>query len=286
VAAQAVGSTPAGPAGRDRPPATRDRVLVASVVGIDGCGKSSTFRGALELLSSRIRVVGIGDEILCGGPGRPLAERRDLPPRGLARWSGRAAKRTRWQRLYKNLKFVDLTERARICEYVAEHDAPEAILTDGHPLVNAAAWSAARFFRRELAEDDAVRELLGYLTGERHIPLRRVPAIFVHSWQLVLLSCLPLPRYRPPRMVFLLDLPPGLAVARIQRRGKPLQSHETAEALADLRQAYGRVCRILQQDAGVRMTTFAVDAMPLAEVAKRVADGVLALAPIPSEAEP
>ena len=41
-----------------------DRTLVASVVGIDGCGKSSAFKGALELMAPRLDVVGIGDEVL------------------------------------------------------------------------------------------------------------------------------------------------------------------------------------------------------------------------------
>lgn len=78
--------------------------LVASVVGMDGCGKSSTFRGVLNTLAHRIRVVGIGDQVLSGGPDEPLEERLDIPLSRSAQIIGRFAKGLRWQRLYKNLK--------------------------------------------------------------------------------------------------------------------------------------------------------------------------------------
>ncbi len=49
---------------------------------------------------------------------------------------------------------------------------------------------------------------------------------------------------RLPSLLILLDLPPGLACARITSRGGPRQPHETEEKLACLRQAYQRVVRI------------------------------------------
>ena len=80
--------------------------LVASIVGMDGCGKSSTFRGTLNTLVNRVRVVGIGDQVLSGGPDEPLKERLDIPLSRSAQTIRRFAKGLRWQRLYKSLKLI------------------------------------------------------------------------------------------------------------------------------------------------------------------------------------
>ena len=53
--------------------------IVAAVVGIDGSGKSSAFRGALQMLAQRVDVVAIGDEYRAGAPGLPVHARTDLP---------------------------------------------------------------------------------------------------------------------------------------------------------------------------------------------------------------
>ena len=67
--------------------------IVAAVVGIDGSGKSSAFRGALELLAERVDVVAIGDEYLAGAPGMPVHARTDLRWQRTAGCIARRAKR-------------------------------------------------------------------------------------------------------------------------------------------------------------------------------------------------
>ncbi len=133
--------------GADAAPAAGALPLVVSIVGIDGCGKSSTFEGALATLAQDVTVVGVGDRVLGAGPGEALHERSDVPRAGLTRAVGRAAKGLRVPALYKNVKFLDLTERTRLVDHVARHEAPSVILCDGDPLVNTAAWAAARFAR-------------------------------------------------------------------------------------------------------------------------------------------
>lgn len=253
----------------------RSTPLVASVVGMDGCGKSSTFRGALAALADNLPVVGLGDSVWSGGPDEALHERLDIPLSRSARLIGGFAKGLRWQRLYKNLKLVEFTERTHICQYVARHESPTVILTDGQPLVNSAVWSAALFFRRELDDDELLLRSLGYLAGESRIPLGELPYYLAHAPQLVLLNWLRLSRFRLPDLVFLLDLDPAVAMARIRARGKPLQAHETEAALGQLGASYRRVCGLYQARRGVKMTTIRVDEVSLAEAVRTVTTGVL-----------
>jgi diacylglycerol kinase family enzyme len=250
--------------------------LVASIVGMDGCGKSSTFRGALNTLADGIRVVGIGDQVLSGGPDEPLKERLDIPLSRSAQIIGRFAKGLRWQRLYKNLKFVELTERTRIRDYVTTHDPPDAILTDGQPLVNCAAWSVAHFYKEDLlGDDEELYQALRYLAGEETIPLRELPRYLHRAWPLALLNLLRLGRFKPPDLIFLLDLDSAVAMARIRARGKPLQVHETEALLGELGRGYVRVCDLFQERRGIPVTRIRVDQVSLEEAVQIVTDGVL-----------
>jgi diacylglycerol kinase family enzyme len=257
-------------------PGEHAMTVVAAIVGIDGCGKSSVFRGALDRLSGRIAVAGVGDEVLSGRPGHPLHARDDIPASRFTRSVGRVAKGTRWSGLYKNLKFLELTERTRQSDYLATHEAPAAILTDGCPLVNSAAWAAARYYRGELAgDDDALYDALEHLAGERAIPLRRAPFYLRRAWQLPLLNWLRLGRYNFPDRIFLLQIDPTIAMARIRARGKPLQAHETEPFLGELAAAYERVCRLLETRRGIEVVRLPVGETALDETAGIVAEEIL-----------
>jgi len=243
---------------------------------MDGCGKTSTFHGALNTLADRIEVVGIGDQVLSGGPGEPLKERSDIPLSRSARIIGRFAKGLRWQRLYKNLKFVELTERTRIRDYVTAHDPPDAVLTDGQPLVNCAAWSVAHFYKKDLLDDDEqLYKVLTHLAGEERIPVRELPRYLLRASQLALLNLLRLGRFRFPDLVFLLDLDPAVALARIRARGKALQVHETEAFLQELGRGYARVCDLLQERRGIPVIRIRVDQVSREEAVQIVVDGVL-----------
>ena len=250
--------------------------VVATIVGMDGCGKSSTFRMSLGKLVERTRVVGIGDQVLSGGPDEPLRERLDIPFSRFARITGRLAKGTRWQRLYKNLKFIEFAERTRICEHVRAHESPDVILTDGHPLVNCAAWAVARFYKGELSRDDeTLFDVLRYMSGEETIPLRELPRYLVRAWQLALLNLLRLARFGYPDLVFLLDIDPAVAMDRIRARGRPLQVHETESFLGDLGRAYIRVCDLLQKRRGIPVIRIRVGQASLDETVQRIVAAIL-----------
>ncbi len=250
--------------------------LVASIVGMDGCGKSSTFRGALNTLAEHVSVVGIGDRVLSGGPDKPLEERLDVPLSRSAQIVGRYAKGLRWQQLYKILKFAELTQRTRMRDYVTTHDPPDVILTDGQPLVNSAAWSVARFYKDELlGDDEELYQALRYLTGEERIPLGELPRYMGRAWPLALLNLLGVGRFKYPDLIFLLDLDPAVAMTRIRARGTALQEHEDEDSLNELGRGYARVCKLLQERCSIPLTRIRVDQVSLQEAVQIVADEVL-----------
>ena len=255
---------------RDGAHAAAARPLVVSIVGIDGCGKSSTFEGSLATLAHEIPVAGVGDQVLGGRPGEPLHERADVPRARLTQAVGRLAKGLRTPTLYKNVKFLDLTERTRLVDYVARHDAPAVILCDGDPLVNTTAWAAARFARERLAGDDALDEGLALLTREQRVPLRVLPRELGRPWQLTVLNRLQLGRFAYPDLVVFLRIDPQVALARIRARGRPLQAHETVPFLAELDRAYERVCALLERRRGLPVLRLQVDELSPEETVDRV----------------
>ena len=245
--------------------------VVISIVGIDGCGKSSTFEDALAGVADRFHVVGIGDRTLSGGPKEPLHERLDIPRSRLTHATGRLAKGLQWQGLYKNVKFLELTGRTRLRDWVVGHDAPEVILSDGDSTLNSAAWAAARFYRTELEDDDeALDSLLRRLTGEETIPLAEARYYLRRAPQLLLLNRLRLGRFTYPDLIVLLGIDPAVALERIRARGKPLQAHETEELLGELGLAYERVCSLLEERREIPVLRLAVDALSHEETVARV----------------
>jgi diacylglycerol kinase family enzyme/thymidylate kinase len=249
--------------------------LFAAIVGIDGCGKSSVFAGALEQLRVSLRVAGVGDAVLSGSPGVPLHERRDVPASRSARVIGGVAKGLRRPGLYKNVKFLDLTERSHIRAWLARHEPLDVILGDGDPAVNAGAWAAAKYYRAELSGDDAqLYQALLYLTGDQRIPPRRLPFYLRRAWQLALLNRLRLGRFTFPDLIFLLEIDPAAAMGRIRSRGRPLQPHETEAFLGELARAYERVCTLLQQRRGIPVVRLRVDRLSLAETVQAVVRSV------------
>ncbi|MGE5690245.1 MAG: diacylglycerol kinase family protein, partial [Pseudomonadota bacterium] len=186
---------------------------------------------------------------------------------------GGAAKRLRAPVLYKNVKFLDLVERARLVDELSSCAAPQVLLCDGDPLVNTAAWATARFARDRLAgDDDALDEGLALLTREQTIPLRALGSELRRSWQLALLNRLRLGRFAYPDLVVLLRIRPALALRRIRARGAPLQAHETEAFLAELAGAYERVCALLERRRGVRVLRLQVDERSPAETVALVVE--------------
>ncbi len=256
--------------------------VVAAIVGIDGCGKTSTFRDAITLLAQSVRTVGIGDVVVDGCPGRPPYERTDIPMSRSARAVGAAAKGLRRPNLYKDLKLLEFTERTFVRNHVLAQDAPPALLTDGDPLVNVAAWAIARYSKGELTDDERLLDVLHYLAGDQTIPLRELPYYLRRGWQLALLNRLHLARFGFPDLVVLLRIAPETSMARIRARGRPLQVHENVAFLTELAAAYERVCDVLEARCGVRVLRLRVDETTHEDTVRAVAEAVLTHRPPPT----
>jgi diacylglycerol kinase family enzyme/thymidylate kinase len=234
--------------------------LVAAIVGIDGCGKTSTFRGTVAELARRGRAGGVGDEVLWGEPGSAITARTDVPLSRSARAVGAAAKGLRRPTLYKDLKFLEFIERSHVRNYLLRHDPPATLVGDGDPLVNIAAWAIARYSRGELAhDDDLLVDVLHFLAGERRIPWRRMPFYLRRGWQLAVLNRLHLANFSFPDLVVLLEIDPAVAMTRIRARGRELQVHENEAFLGELAAAYERVCKVLETRCGVPVVRVRVD---------------------------
>jgi diacylglycerol kinase family enzyme/thymidylate kinase len=251
------------------------QTTVAAVVGIDGSGKSSAFRGALGHLAGTTDVVGIGDVYLAGAPGVPVHHRADLPFQRAALFVARRAKRTRQPFVYRQLKTVDLIARSHMREYVVAREQPDVVLTDGDPLLNTLAWSAARLYRGELSDDEGrILDAMAYLSGQARIPRSELPYYLGHAWQLVALTRLTPIRFRLPDVVVLLQIDGASAMQRIRVRGRSLQAHESAEALDALAAGYERVCTLAAATYGVPLVRISATATSKLRAAEIVAQAV------------
>jgi len=254
-----------------------EKTIIAAIVGIDGCGKTSTFRDAVDRLSKSVPTAGVGNVVLSGGPGKAVRERTDIPMSRAARTVGALAKSLRRPGLYKDLKLVEFTERTHVRDHILVHDAPAVVVTDGDPLVNSAAWAVARYSRRELTGDDErLVDVLHYLAGDRRIPARELPYYLRHGWQIALLNRLHIARFGFPDLVFLLQIEAAIAMERIRARGRPLQAHENEAFLAELAAAYERVGTILETRCGVRVVRLPVVATAHEQTVQAVVDAALA----------
>ena len=252
------------------------RTLVVSIVGVDGCGKSSAFRGALSVLAQQVDVVGIGDVVLAGAPGLPLHRRDDLRLARATALVTRSAKRSRRAWLYRQLKSIDLIGRSRMRDHLVAREAPTVLLTDGDPLVNTISWSVASLYRQDLmGQDERVLDALRYLAGERRIPLRELPYYLRTAWQLVALNRLHLARFRSPDVVIQLQIDGATAMRRIGQRGRPLQPHETEAFLSELADGYDRVCGLIATRCGVPVIQVSAERHSRDEIVRVVSETVL-----------
>jgi hypothetical protein len=231
--------------------------------------------------------MGVGDQIIAGQPGRPVAVQEDVPLSKSARAVGAVAKGMRRPGLYKQLKFVEFIERARIRHFITAHDPAAIVLSDGDPLVNSAAWATARYYRRYLeSDDDRLADVLHFLAGDRLIPWSELGYYLRHAWHLVLLNRFHLARFGFPDVVFLLEIKPEEAMERIRQRGRPLQAHENLGFLTELAAAYRRVCALLETSCGVGTVVIEGASSDADDIAARIADHLTRLLAAGAHHEP
>jgi hypothetical protein len=240
-----------------------------AIIGVDGCGKSTCSLGTLEALAATSHVAGVGDGLLTGDGSGRLRELTGVPGAGLKRALGRAAKRSRGKTLYQLTKFAELMCRANIVNAIERDRDPEYIVTDGSPLLNAAAWGF--YYHPKHFEPDEYMRSIGYLCHDNPVPPARMLFYLRHIPGVFLAGGLRLARFRRPDVTFFLNVSPAVAVRRIVSRGEERQIHERKGFLERLQGAYGMVCDLLENDFGCEVHRFPVDeSTPEETVAKIV----------------
>ncbi|MFA5141003.1 MAG: 1-acyl-sn-glycerol-3-phosphate acyltransferase [Elusimicrobiota bacterium] len=236
-----------------------------AVVGIDGSGKSSIQRRVVEALSSIRPVAGIGDVLLLGRQGR-LEDIGWIPGACLKQTLHRLAKASRIPLGYKLAKLAELAMRRHLQDVITLKFRPHAVVYDGHPLVNVAAWGTLAY--PELFNERRCAEALGIMSG------RGEPSLFYLRRMPEVLALRLFARFDLPDAMVLLKLDPGTAMRRIESRGEEKQMHETAEKLGRLQKAYEAVGRLLRERYGVRVLELDVDGKTLSEASQEAADFV------------
>jgi 1-acyl-sn-glycerol-3-phosphate acyltransferase len=237
-----------------------------AVLGIDGSGKSTLSHALAEELSAAGPVAVVSDELVFFDRGVPSPLRPPLVERA-RRWLSRRVKRAKSLESYKVPKMVELLLRDRVTRQVRRWYRPRAMVLDGCPALNMAAW--ARMYRSDL--DDALCAAALQVMTERgpgpdprsgpDAPvLERVPELRrMRRLHLTPLEC--------PDAVLFLDVPPAVAMERIRDRGEAQQVHETEEGLNRLREGYLSVCRVMEPALGVPARVLEGDRPPEAIVA-------------------
>ncbi|MFH1568346.1 MAG: 1-acyl-sn-glycerol-3-phosphate acyltransferase [Gemmatimonadota bacterium] len=220
------------------------QVPAIAVVGIDGSGKSTLARNLARRLSAGGRVGLVTDDVEFFAGGHPEAV-QPLISEKLREVIGRRAKRAGSLQSYKVPKLAELLLRDHVAGEVRRWYAPDAIVLDGSPLLNIAAWG--RLYREEAFTAAICASALAILSGQEGslAPGDPVHGIFpeLAAWRR-----LHLPALARPDVVLFLDVDPAVAMGRIRARGEAQQVHETEAKLGQLREGYRTACRVVEED--------------------------------------
>lgn len=222
----------------------KNNSLRIAIIGVDGCGKSSCFKGALDVLSD-VKLGGIGDKVFISEGGN-LTKPKIRFTR-LKTFLGKRAKNVKNRMLYKMLKFSEVVLRVKLHNKIESKYKPELILTDGVPLINTIGWGV--FYYPDIFNESTCRDVIKYMTGIK-IPWSQKGFFLKRSPEILLVNIFGI-KFQRPDIVFFLKVTPDIAVKRVSERGKKLQVHETKGSLDKLQEAYELVCKILSEDTEI-----------------------------------
>ena len=222
----------------------RPDTLRIAIIGVDGSGKSSCFKGVLKKISKR-NLGGIGDGIFVFKKGKLL--RPKVKHIKIKTFLGEKAKFVKNRILYKILKLTELILRVKIQDEIERKYRLGTILTDGAPLINTIGWG--NFYHTDIFSETICRDVIGYLTRTK-IPLSRKLFFLKNAPEILLVNLLGI-KFQKPDIVFFLEIAPEIAISRVEKRDKKQQVHETKIFLNELQEAYQLVCKILKADTKI-----------------------------------
>ena len=220
--------------------------FIVAVLGIDGSGKSTLSLALTRRYAARGRVVRIGDraELFDGDA---ITDLHAQLTEHMRRRIADHAKRAKTLASYKTPKIADLVLRDRLLDEVAREYRPRVIVLDGMPALNMTAWTI--LYNSAGLDVATCVAVLSALTGRTR---DSADPVFERFPELGRLRALGYTHMHIPDATVFLDVAPETCVARIEARGKVRQVHETAAALARLREAYRLVCSALVTEWGAR----------------------------------
>jgi len=215
---------------------------IIAFLGIDGSGKSTLSKMVTEKISKNFSVCYFSDdtEFFEDGSSRPIQPFLTEKMRGML---GAYAKKAKSLKLYKVPKLAELLLRNHLCGDMNKWYHPDFVVMDGCPLLNMAAWAA--IYKKGKLNEKSCAAAIGILAhkGEQ---IAYNDQIFSDFPELLYLKKLKLEPMVLPDIVVFLDVPPKIAIDRINARGESKQVHETEEKLNELRNAYLLVCRVIK----------------------------------------
>jgi thymidylate kinase/SAM-dependent methyltransferase len=236
-----------------------------SLLGIDGSGKSLVTAALADLVAGELglTVALVGDDVRVNSPtedrlrpglapdGQPVSARLALQLRLLAK---RAAAH---RRLYPPLKLAHLAMQASAARRLEASYRPDVIVSDGHLLLSAAG-RAVNYLAGSGAEGvdpvDQVERVYQHVMGEAPLPpddaWAALPGLRLMRWLRRLDEWASLGLFRLPDAVLLLDVAPEVALARLRLSGRPMDGHETLEALTQARRMYQAAAEFFRRRQG------------------------------------
>ncbi|MFC1512045.1 1-acyl-sn-glycerol-3-phosphate acyltransferase [Candidatus Latescibacterota bacterium] len=222
-----------------------------ALLGIDGSGKSTISRMIAKELSDSSTVSLVSDDLELYEHGA-LKDMQPFITEKVRHTISLYAKKAQSLKLYKIPKMAELMLRNHLHHELARWYVSDYVVLDGSPLLNMVAWAV--LYKKESFNEETCCKAISILTGNNaRIP--RNDHIYKHFPELSYLRYLRLNTLKLPDMVAFIDVSPATACTRIDTRGEMKQVHETADKLTELRQAYHRVCDILQQQCHVPVIT-------------------------------
>ena len=251
------------------------------------CGIDPASRGALAVelvrrLGQSGRTVGIAEPALEADAAGMRELAGGIPVARSRAWIGFLAWLFRTGGLYRGSKFAEMVEHSRMDESLEDGRTTRFVVDDGSALVDLLAWAEADFYRGKF-DEHSVHHAVGYLSGERRIPVRKWWTFARKTPGLWLLNVFDLARLKAPPVLVLVAAPPAEVMERRRATGAPLEPHENEEFLGKLQEAYRDVAALLKR-RGVEVIEVEAPALsPEAGVAK-AAEACLRLAEGPGAA--
>ena len=222
-------------------------IITIAVLGIDGSGKSTLSKNISKSMSKSNCTALVSDTLKFfeNGQTRPT---QPLITENLRNMVSKYAKNAKSLKQYKIPKLTELLLRDNLLNEIKRWYSPDFIILDGSPVLNLTAW--AILYKEKYFTDVVCHKAIQILCS-RDESISKDDPIYKDFPELSALKKIKLNNMHLPDMALFLDVDPGVAIDRIEKRGQAKQVHETLGKLEKLRDAYLTTCKIIKDKMGI-----------------------------------